>query len=108
MNCQMTRASPVIASSYRVDVADDALLWGPCWCCCLDFNGGGDNLEFALLRGGDTEMGEDLLVRLDAGDCYGAGWLRANWAIRRCRGCRVGRGWQFLGRPGVGVACISS
>jgi hypothetical protein len=28
----------------------------------LDFNGGRDDLEFALVRGGEAELGEDLVV----------------------------------------------
>ena len=35
----------------------------------MDFNGGRDDLEFALFRGGDTELGEDLLVWLDLSGC---------------------------------------
>jgi hypothetical protein len=37
-------------------------LEGPSWCSCLDFNGGRDDLEFALVRGGEVELGEDLVV----------------------------------------------
>jgi len=47
------------------------VLEGPSWCYCLDFNGGKDDLEFMLVRGGKEELGEDLLVRFDVGSFYG-------------------------------------
>ena len=43
------------------------MLEGPRWCCRLDFNGGRDDLEFTLVRGGKAKLGEDLLVRFDVG-----------------------------------------
>ena len=47
------------------------MLEGPCWCCCLDFNGGGDDLEYALVHGSKAELYEDVVVRFAVGGCSG-------------------------------------
>ena len=39
----------------------------------MDFNGGGDDLDFTLFSGGDTELGEDLLVWLNLSGCSSVG-----------------------------------
>jgi hypothetical protein len=38
-------------------VEDDALLGRPCRCCCVDFDGGRDDLNF--VHGGQVELGDD-------------------------------------------------
>ena len=43
---------------------------GPSWRCCLDFNGGGYDLEFPLVCGSEAELGEDLMVRFGVGVRY--------------------------------------